>query len=57
MDDGSYRYTIRSPDGRRIVEFSAVPAQHERNREYVRMGTKPNVRSVAGDLKARGVGC
>jgi hypothetical protein len=54
MDDGSYRYTIRSPDGRRIVEFLAVPAQHERNREFVRMGTKPNVRSVTGDLNVRG---
>jgi hypothetical protein len=57
MDDGSYRYTIRWPDRRRIVEFSAVPAQHERNREYVRMGMKPNVRSVTGDLKVKGVGC
>ena len=35
-DDGSYVVKIKSTDGRRIVEFIAVPAQHERIREHVR---------------------
>jgi len=36
MDDESFHVKIKSPDGRRVVEFTAVPAQHERNREFVR---------------------
>ena len=36
MDDGSYVVKIKSLDGRRMIEFIAVPAQHERIREYVR---------------------
>jgi hypothetical protein len=36
MDDGSFHIKIKSPDGRRIVEFIAVPSQHERIREFVR---------------------
>ena len=35
-DDGSYVVKIKSTDGRRIVEFIAVPAQHDRIREHVR---------------------
>ena len=35
-DDGSYVVKIKSTDGGRIVKFIAVPAQHERIREYVR---------------------
>ena len=34
-DDGSYVVKIRSTDRRRIVEFVAVPAQHERIQKYV----------------------
>jgi hypothetical protein len=47
MDDGSYRVKIRSLDGKRVVEFLGVPAQHERIREYVR--------TTAADLKEQGV--
>jgi len=35
-DDGSYTVTIRSPDGMREVKFLASPAEHKRNREFVR---------------------
>ena len=35
-DDGSYHVKIKSIDGRRAVEFIAVPTKHERIREYVR---------------------
>ena len=34
-DDGSYVVKIKSIDGRRVIEFVAVPAQHERIREHV----------------------
>jgi hypothetical protein len=46
-DDGSFHVKIKSPDGRRIVEFVAIPAQHERNREFVR--------SIEGD-QGKGLG-
>ena len=55
-DDGSYVVKIKSTDGRRIVEFIAVPAQHERIREYVRApdeSDKDDLGIVA--LKAEGV--
>jgi hypothetical protein len=39
VDDGSYRVKIKSLDGKRVVEFLGVPAQHERIREYVRTTT------------------
>jgi outer membrane biosynthesis protein TonB len=35
-DDGSYTCIIKSPDGRRIVRFTAAPAQHERNCAFAR---------------------
>ena len=35
-DDGSYTVRIKSRDGRRHVQFTAVSAEHNRNREYVR---------------------
>ena len=35
-DDGSLMVIIKAPDGKRQVEFMAIPGQHERNREYVR---------------------
>ena len=35
-NDGSYTVKLKSPDGRRLVEFIAVPAEHERNREFAR---------------------
>jgi len=36
MDDGIFHVKIKSPDGRRVIKFIAVPAQHERNRKFVR---------------------
>jgi len=47
MDDGSYRIKIKSLDGKRVVEFLGVPAQHERIREYVR--------TTSASLKEQGV--
>jgi len=35
-DDGSYTARIKSPDGRRIVQFCACKSDHERNREFAR---------------------
>jgi hypothetical protein len=35
-DDGSYTVKIKSPDNRRMVQFCAVKAEHERNREFAR---------------------
>jgi len=35
-DDGSCMFTIRSLDGRRMVEFMAVKPNHERNRQFAR---------------------
>jgi len=35
-DDGSLTARIKSPDGRRVVQFCACKAEHERNREYAR---------------------
>ena len=35
-DDGSYTIKIKSQDGRRMVQFCAVKAEHERNREFAR---------------------
>ena len=35
-EDGSYTVRIKSRDGRRHVQFTAVTAEHDRNREYVR---------------------
>ena len=35
-DDGSLTVIIKSPDGRRVVQFCAVKGEHERNWEYVR---------------------
>jgi hypothetical protein len=34
--NGDYMLTITSPDGRRRVEVCICPAEHERNREFVR---------------------
>ena len=37
IDDGSFHdIKIKSSDGQRVVKFTAVPARHERNREFVR---------------------
>ena len=51
-DDGSYHVKIKSIDGRRVVEFIAVPAMHERIREYVRSpitdGERPDSLNVTG---------
>src|SRR5436305_10455299 len=35
-DDGSCKFTIRSLDDRRMVEFTAVRPNHERNRQFAR---------------------
>ena len=35
-DDGSYTIKIRSPNGRRMMQFWAMKAEHERNREFAR---------------------
>jgi hypothetical protein len=35
-DDRSYTVRIKSRDGRRHVQFTAVNAEHDRNGEYVR---------------------
>ena len=35
-DDGSYTVTIKSPDNMREVKFLASPAEHKRNRKYIR---------------------
>jgi hypothetical protein len=35
-DDGSYTTRIKSPDGSKVVQFCAVKAEHERNREFAR---------------------
>jgi hypothetical protein len=35
-DDGSYTVRIKSQDGLREVQFCAIKAQHERNREFAR---------------------
>ena len=35
-DDGSYTVRIKSLDGRREVQFCAVKAEHERNREFAK---------------------
>ena len=46
-DDSSLIARIKSPDGRRIVQFCACKAEHERNREFARhtdeqlVGAKP----------------
>ena len=37
-DDGTYTVVIKSKDGGRRVKFTAVQANHERNREFVRDG-------------------
>jgi len=44
-DDGSYTVIIKSPDGRRIVQFTAAKAEHERNREFVRNAEEGTVGS------------
>ena len=44
-DDGSYTVIIKSPDGRRVVQFCAVKGEHERNREYVRHAEEEYVRA------------
>src|SRR5438045_1860340 len=52
MDNGSYVVKIKSLDGRRMVEFLAVPAKHDRIREHVR----PDERgTMVVDLKEPGV--
>jgi hypothetical protein len=53
-DDGSYVVKIKSTDGRRVVEFVAVPAQHERIREYVRPADENDGMGITA-LKAEGV--
>lgn len=35
-DNGDYVCRIKSPDGRRIVQFVAARANHPRNRSYAR---------------------
>jgi hypothetical protein len=35
-DDGSLTILIRSPDNMKEIRFTAVPAEHERNRDTVR---------------------
>jgi hypothetical protein len=42
-DDGSYTVKIKSPDGLRMVQFCAVKAEHERNREFARSAENKNV--------------
>ena len=39
-EDGSYTVSIKSLDGKRQVKFTAVPPDHERNREFVRDSLK-----------------
>ena len=39
-DDGSYTVKIKSPDGRRMVQFCAVKWEHERNREFAGQAVK-----------------
>jgi hypothetical protein len=46
-DDGNYVMKIKSPDGRRMVEFPAL-AKHDRIREHVRSDEHM---SMAIDLK------
>ena len=36
-DDGSVRVEIRSPDGRRAINFKGVNGEHERNRHHARL--------------------
>jgi len=52
-DDGSYVIKIKSPDGRRMVEFIAVPAHHERIREYVRPDERGNMETTLKEPGAR----
>ena len=52
MDDGSYHVKIKSLDGRRVIEFVAVPAQHERIREHVRPDEKHS--TMESTLKGQG---
>jgi len=52
-DDGSYVIKIKSPNGRRMVEFIAVPAQHERIREYVRPDERGNMETTLKEPGAR----
>ena len=35
-DDGSHTCRIKSPDGRRIVQFTAAKANHQWNRSFAR---------------------
>lgn len=44
-DDGSYTVKIKSPDGRRMVQFCAVKTEHERNREFARDAEDKNIRN------------
>ena len=44
-DDGSYTVKIKSPEGRRMVEFCRVPAEHERNHEFARPADENTVGS------------
>ena len=43
-DDGSLTARIKSPDGRRVVQFCACKAEHERNREYARHADDQSIR-------------
>ena len=36
-DDGSVRVEIRSPDGRRAINFKGVNGEHERNRRHAQL--------------------
>jgi hypothetical protein len=45
-EDGSYTCVIKSDDGRRIVRFCAMKADHERIREYAR---PPAAGLIGGD--------
>ncbi|KAL3686783.1 hypothetical protein R1sor_013092 [Riccia sorocarpa] len=38
LDDGSAYARIRSKDGKQAVQFLTVPANHERNRDLLRLG-------------------
>ena len=44
-DDGSYTYIIKSEDGRWIVQFCAMKADHECNREFVRHAEEDTIGS------------
>ena len=48
--DGSLWMTIKSWDGRRIVKFCAVKAEHERNRSYARPAEEGTIDLLSGKV-------